>query len=73
MAPERLAPIVWKHFQPLEAAMLERCAEVSRQARKLEPAAREKLLSSFMAQNIVRILNAQSAVESELTGNAGAR
>jgi hypothetical protein len=51
--------------------MLERCAEVSHQARKLEPAAREKLLSSFMAQNIVRILNAQSAAESELTSNAG--
>ncbi len=73
VAPERLAPIVWKHFRPLEAAMLERCAEVSRQARKLEPAAREKLLSSFMAQNIVRILNAQSAAESELTRNAVAR
>ena len=73
VAPERLAPIVWKHFRPLEAAMLERCAEVSRQARQLEPAAREKLLSSFMAQNIVRILNAQSVVESELTSNAGAR
>jgi secernin len=66
-APERLAPIAWKHFRPLEAAMLERCAEVSRQARKLDPAAREKLLSTFMAQNIVRILNAQSAAESELT------
>jgi secernin len=72
-APERLAPIVWKHFRPLEAAMLARCGEISRQARKLEPAAREKLLSSFMAQNIVRILNAQSAAESELTSNAGAR
>ncbi len=67
IAPERLAPIAWKHFRPLEAAMLERCAEVSHQARKLGPAAREKLLGSFMAQNIVRILNAQSAAESELT------
>ena len=37
MAPERMAPIAWKHFRPLEAAMLERCAEVSRQARKLDP------------------------------------
>src|SRR5579862_212503 len=73
VAPERLAPIVWKHFRPLEAAMLERCAEVNRQAGKLEPAAREKLLSSFMAQNIVRILNAQSAVESELTRNVVAK
>jgi secernin len=70
MAPERLAPIAWKHFRPLEAAMLERCADVSRQARKLDPAAREKLLGTFMAQNIVRILNAQSAAESELTSNA---
>jgi secernin len=67
VAPERMAPIAWKHFRQLEAAMLERCAEVSRQARKLDPAAREKLLGSFMAQNIVRILNAQSAAESELT------
>jgi secernin len=73
MAPERLAPIAWKHFRPLEAAMLERCAEVSRQARKLDDAAREKLLGTFMAQNIVRILNAQSAAESELTRKAGAR
>jgi hypothetical protein len=47
--------------------MLERSAEVSRQAAKLDPAAREKLLSGFMAQNIVRVLNAQSAAESELT------
>ena len=31
-APDRLAPIAWKHFRPLEAAMLERAAEVSRQA-----------------------------------------
>ncbi len=67
MEPERLAPIAWKHFRPLEAAMLERAAEVGHQARKLSPAAREKLLGSFMAQNIVRILNAQSAAESELT------
>jgi secernin len=67
MAPERLAPIAWKHFRPLEAAMLERCAEVSHQAARLDPAAREKLLGTFMAQNIVRVLNAQSAAESELT------
>ncbi len=66
-APERLAPIAWKHFRPLEAAMLERCAEVSRRARKLEPAARANLLGSFMAQNIVRVLKALSAAESELT------
>ena len=71
MAPERLAPIAWKHFRPLEAAMLERCAEVSRQARKLDDSERAKLLGTFMAQNIVRILNAQSAAESELTSNAG--
>ncbi|MGA9742334.1 MAG: hypothetical protein WBQ33_17925, partial [Candidatus Binatus sp.] len=67
IAPERLAPIAWKHFRPLEAAMLEHGAEVSRQARKLDSAAREKLLGSVMAQNIVRVLNAQSAAESELT------
>jgi len=67
LAPERMAPIAWKHFRPLEIAMLERAAEVSHQARKLEPAARGKLLGTFMAQNIVRVLNAQSAAESELT------
>ncbi|MGB8681614.1 MAG: hypothetical protein WCD12_01905, partial [Candidatus Binatus sp.] len=67
VAPERLAPIAWKHFRPLEAAMLERCAEVSRQAAKLDPTAREKILGNFMAQNMVRILKAQSAAESELT------
>jgi secernin len=66
-APERLAPIVWRHFRPLEAAMLERCAEVSRQAARLDAAARAKLLGTFMAQNIVRVLNAQTAAESELT------
>jgi dipeptidase len=65
-APDRLAPIAWKHFRPLELAMLERCAEVSRQARKLDGAAREKLLGGFMAQNIVRVLNAQAAAEAEL-------
>ena len=67
VAPDRFAPIAWKHFRPLEVAMLERCAEVSHQARKLDAAAREKLLGGFMAQNIVRVLNAQSAAESELT------
>jgi len=67
IAPERLAPIAWKHFRPLEAAMLERGAEAGRQACKLDPAAREKLLGSFMADNIVRVLDAQSAAESELT------
>ncbi len=46
--------------------MLERCAEFSRQARKLDFEAGEKLLDAFMAQNVVRILNAQSAAESEL-------
>ncbi len=45
-APDRLAPIAWRHFRPLEVAMLERSAEVSRQAARLEPVAREKLLSS---------------------------
>ena len=66
-APERLAPIAWKHFRPLETAMLERCAEVSHQAARIDPAARQKLLSGFMAQNVVRILKAQSAAEAELT------
>ncbi len=65
-APERLAPIAWKHFRPLEAAMLERIAEVRERARHLDPAGREKLLSECMAQNIVRVLNAQAAAEAEL-------
>jgi hypothetical protein len=46
--------MVWKHFRPLEAAMLERCAEVSPQARKLDLEAREKQLGTFMAQSVVR-------------------
>jgi dipeptidase len=65
-APDQLAPIVWKHFRPLEAAMLERAAEVIVRARRLDPARRDKLLSECMAQNIVRVLNAQSAAEAEL-------
>lgn len=65
-APDRLAPIAWKHFRPLEAAMLEQAAEVSRRARSLDPAGREKLLGACMAQNVVRILNAQTAAEAEL-------
>jgi secernin len=66
-APDRLAPIAWKHFRPLEAAMLEQAAEVSRRARSLDPAGREKLLGACMAQNIVRILNTQAAAEAEIT------
>jgi hypothetical protein len=50
--------------------MLERCAEVSHQAARLDPAAREKLLSAFVAQNIVRVLNTLSAAESELASAA---
>lgn len=44
-APERLAPMVWKHFRPLEGAMLERAAEVGHRARKLDSAARAALLA----------------------------
>jgi secernin len=66
VAPDRLAPIAWKHFRPLEVAMLERTAEVRERARRLDSTARGKLLSEFMAQNIVRVLNAQSAAEAEL-------
>jgi dipeptidase len=65
-APDRLAPIAWKHFRPLEAAMLERAAEVIERARRLDPAACAKLLGESMAQNIVRVLNAQAAAEAEL-------
>ena len=65
-APDRLAPIAWKHFRPLEAAMLERAAEVRERARHLDPAGREKLLGECMAQNVVRVLNAQAAAEAEL-------
>ena len=65
-APDRLAPIAWKHFRPLEAAMLERAAEVIERARRLGPAGRDKLLSECMAQNIVRVLKAESAAKAEL-------
>jgi len=66
VAPDRLAPIAWKHFRPLEAAMLERTAEVRERARRLDTAGRDRLLSECMAQNIVRVLNAQAAAEAEL-------
>src|SRR5271168_3335916 len=65
-APDRLAPIAWKHFRSLEAAMLERTAEVRERALGLDAAGREKLLGECMAQNIVRVLNAQAAAEAEL-------
>jgi hypothetical protein len=46
--------------------MLERTAEVRERAGRLDPAAREKLLSECMAQNVVRVLNAQAAAEADL-------
>lgn len=66
LAPERLAPIAWEHFRPLEAAILERAAEASHRASQLDPAARATLLTSFMANNIARVLNAASAAEAEI-------
>ncbi len=65
-SPQRLAPIVWRYFRPLEAAMLERAAEVGHKAANLDVAARASLLSGFMAQNTVRVLNAAAQVEAEL-------
>jgi secernin len=34
-APERLAPLVWKHLRPLENAMLEQAAELAERVRSL--------------------------------------
>jgi|HubBroStandDraft_1064217.scaffolds.fasta_scaffold04982_5 secernin len=65
-APERGAPLVWEHFRPLEAAMLERAAEVGHRARKLDRADRATLLAGFMAHNVVRVLNTQAKLEAEL-------
>jgi secernin len=66
-SPARLAPIVWRHFRPLEAAMIERAAEVGHKAAKLDATARAALLGGFMAQNTVRVLNAAAAAEAELS------
>jgi secernin len=65
-SPARLAQIVWKHFRPLEAAMIERAAEVGHKAAALDAAARASMLSGFMAQNTVRVLNAAALAEVEL-------
>ncbi|HVA77136.1 MAG TPA: C69 family dipeptidase, partial [Candidatus Binataceae bacterium] len=65
--PERLAPIVWKHFRPLENAMLERAGEVVHRAAALAGAARAAILGNFMAQNVVRVMREVAIVEAALT------
>jgi secernin len=68
--PERLAPIVWQHFRPLENAMLERAGEVSRRAAALSGAQRAELLGKFMAQNVVRVMREVANVEATLARDA---
>jgi len=71
-APERLAPIVWRHFRPLEAELLERAETIavaetiSVEARATAEPARAELLSAFMAQSVARALEATAQVEAEL-------
>ena len=65
-APERLAPIVWRRLRPLEAEMLERADTIAGQARDLSADRRAELLTSFMAGNAARALEAAARVEAEL-------
>jgi secernin len=68
--PERLAPGVWKHFRPLESEFFEREADIERKVLHLNGAERSQLLTAFMAQNVARVLDAASRVESELQREA---
>jgi secernin len=65
-APERLAPIVWRSFRPLEDELLERAATIAMRGRDLAPPARAAMLTEFMADNASRVLAAVVKVEAEL-------
>ncbi len=70
-APERLAPIAWRHFRPLEEEMLDRAETIAGKARSLADPARAELLTGFMAENVTRVLEAAGEVEAELRRNHG--
>jgi secernin len=65
-APERLAPIVWRSFRPLEDEMLERAATIAVRGRDLAAQARAAMLTEFMADNVSRVLEAVVKVEGGL-------
>jgi secernin len=69
-APERLAPIVWKHLRPIEAAMIEQAAELAERVRNLKGEQRRATLSRFMAQNQVRVMREVARVEAALAEKA---
>jgi secernin len=68
--PERLAPMVWKHFRPLENAIFEHASELALKLRTRKPADRGKLLATFMTQNVVRVMKEAQKVETELLRHA---
>ncbi len=70
VAPERLAPLVWKHLRPLETAMIERAAELAERARNTRGEHRRAALSRFMAQNVVRVVAEIAKVEAALSDAA---
>lgn len=67
-APERFAPMVWKHLRPLENAMLEQAAELAQRVRNLRGEHRRATLSRFMAQNLVHMTRELGKVEAALSG-----
>ncbi len=64
--PERLAPIVWRRFRPLEAELLERAETVAARARDLAAGPRCQLITDFMAEGVARAMAASATVELEL-------
>lgn len=65
--PERLAPMVWKHFRPLENAIVEHAAELAMKLRTRKPADRPRILTTFVTQNVTRVIREASKLESELS------
>jgi secernin len=70
--PERLAPIAWKHFRPLENAMFEHASELALKLRARKPADRTRMLATSMTQNVVRVMKEAQKVEAELVRHAPA-
>ena len=65
-APERLAPIVWRHFRSLEDRILERAEKVGLKERGLPAAERSQILTGFMLDNVALVLDAVGRVEVEV-------
>ena len=69
-APERLAPIVWRHFRPLEDRILERAEKVGLEERGLPAAERSQILTGFMLDNVALVLDAVGRVEAEVRSSS---